>query len=352
MQGDWQMSHRMDSESCDIRIDLAPARFSRAFNLVAMAAACLISCGTPAPSDSQGSVLHDDGSAGAYGDAARAPDDSGSATKTSDASVPAESGPGGGGDGSHAEAGAPIDASERDAGYADVGSDSYKADAQVDAARSDSGVDAGEADAELDSGRIETGSDASADGASPDAPSAQDAADAESMPCELGGSGRASDEAGTRTAVSGYGSVNVNVASNNQVVALVTTMTVPPEPPAGSGTLFLWPGIQPLTGGANFDVLNNGVLQPVLTWGGTCAPTAPEQSYASWWISGQYVNTYITSSSPNYASYNGCHGGTGMTVGVGDQLAITMRLQGTTWTQSVFDPRTGLSATYSIDMLG
>ncbi len=151
--------------------------------------------------------------------------------------------------------------------------------------------------------------------------------------------------------MTGYGFVRLAVSSSNQIVAFNTTLTVPTEPPA-SGTLFLWPGLQPNTGGANYNTLNNGVLQPVLTWGPTCAPNAPSNSFASWWISAQYVNTYITSSSPNYAAYNGCHGGPGMDVAVGDNLQITMTLSGTSWDQVITDTRTGESVSYTIDMLG
>ncbi len=64
--------------------------------------------------------------------------------------------------------------------------------------------------------------------------------------------------------VSGFGTVLISASSTNQITRLQTEMVVPPEPPA-SGTLFLWPGLQP--GGANFDPINNGVLQPVLTLG-------------------------------------------------------------------------------------
>jgi hypothetical protein len=82
----------------------------------------------------------------------------------------------------------------------------------------------------------------------------------------------------------------MGVAGKDMRNGLHTTMTVPEKPPP-SGTLFLWPGLQPLPGGKNYNPIGNGVLQPVLMWSGTCAPTAPS-SYASWWISAQYVNTY------------------------------------------------------------
>lgn len=158
------------------------------------------------------------------------------------------------------------------------------------------------------------------------------------------------DSTTAKAAVSDYGWVRLGGASS-PIVELDTTMVVP-DTPAASGTLFLWPGLQPLQGGANYATLNNGVLQPVLTWGPTCAPNAPAQPYKSWWISGQYVNTYITSSSPNYGAYTGCHGGPGMTVTVGDTLDMRLVLSGTAWTQTVTKRGTAQSVSYTLDMLG
>jgi hypothetical protein len=139
--------------------------------------------------------------------------------------------------------------------------------------------------------------------------------------------------------------------TSNQIVEFTTTMVVPETPPA-SGTLFLWPGMQPLRGAANFSALDNGVLQPVLTWGPTCAPNSPAQKYKSWWISGEYVNTNISSSSPNYAAYHDCHGGPGMNVSVGDTLDMRFALNGTDWTQTVTNRRNAQSVSFTIDMLG
>ena len=144
--------------------------------------------------------------------------------------------------------------------------------------------------------------------------------------------------------VTGYGTVLFQANAQNQIVRLQTTMVVPPEPPP-SGTLFLWPGLQP--GGANYDPINNGVLQPVLTWGGSCAPGNQPRAYSTWWISGQYVNTF--GSDPGFT---GCQGGAVMPVGVGDTLIMDMALAGTIWTQTVTDQETGQKVTYSIDMRG
>jgi hypothetical protein len=121
-------------------------------------------------------------------------------------------------------------------------------------------------------------------------------------------------------------------------------MIVPPEPPA-SGTLFLWPGLQP--GGKNFDPIDNGVLQPVLTWGPSCAPGNPPRAYSTWWISGQYVNTY-----GNEPGYTDCNGGEIMSVDVGDVLLIDMVLDGTDWTQTVTDQNSGETVDYTLDMQG
>ena len=144
--------------------------------------------------------------------------------------------------------------------------------------------------------------------------------------------------------VSGYGKVMFQTNSRIEIVRLQTTMLVPPEPPP-SGTLFLWPGLQP--DGANFLPIDNGVLQPVLTWGPTCAPGKQPREYSTWWISGQYVNTF-----GNEPGYTGCLGGAIMSVDVGDTLAIDMALTGTVWTQTITDEQTGQEVTYSLDMLG
>ena len=142
--------------------------------------------------------------------------------------------------------------------------------------------------------------------------------------------------------VSGYGTVMFWAKSPRQMVRLQTTMVVPPKPPA-SGTLFLWPGIQP--DGANFLPIDNGVLQPVLTWGPSCSPGTQPRSYSTWWISGQYVNT--NGSLPGYTD---CNGGPIMSVNVCDTLEIDIVLDGTVWTQTVTDAQTNQTVTYSIDM--
>jgi hypothetical protein len=119
-------------------------------------------------------------------------------------------------------------------------------------------------------------------------------------------------------------------------------MVVPPEP-APSGTLFLWPGLDP--DGANFKPIDNGVLQPVLTWGSSCAPGTQPRAYSTWWISAQYVNTF-----GNVSGYTGCSGGSVMSVNVCDTLDMDIQLSGTVWNQTVTDVETNRTVTYSIDM--
>jgi hypothetical protein len=142
--------------------------------------------------------------------------------------------------------------------------------------------------------------------------------------------------------VSGYGSVLIWAKSPRQIVRLQTTMVVPPKPPA-SGTLFLWPGLDP--DGLNFLPIDNGVLQPVLTWGPSCAPGTQPRAYSTWWISGQYVNT-----NGSVSGYTDCNGGPIMSVNVCDTLIMDIALSGTVWTQTITDEQTTQTVTYSIDM--
>jgi hypothetical protein len=220
-----------------------------------------------------------------------------------------------------------------------AGNPSNEEDASAEAAVSVSSVDA--AIDGPDSGPPDAG--AMADSATN---ASADAAESENTACAGGTAGVASNAMGSMaTPVSGTGNVEFNISTKTQIVGLHTTLTVPAKP-APSGTLFLWPGLQPLPGGKNYNPVGNGVLQPVLTWGGTCAPTAPN-TYDSWWISGQYVNTYTSDQ-----MYSGCHGGMGMDVAVGDQLDIAMTLAGTVWSQIVVDRQSGHMATFDMDMAG
>jgi hypothetical protein len=140
--------------------------------------------------------------------------------------------------------------------------------------------------------------------------------------------------------------IYVEADLTNQIVALHTTLAVPVEPPP-TGTLFLWPALAPQPGGVNFLPINDGVLQPVLTWGPSCAPGAQPTLYSTWWVSAQYVNTV-----GSQQGFTGCHGGAVMPVGVGDLLTIDMTLSGTVWTEVVTDTQTVTSVQFSIDLQG
>ncbi|MGA2451375.1 MAG: hypothetical protein ABTD50_22185 [Polyangiaceae bacterium] len=182
------------------------------------------------------------------------------------------------------------------------------------------------------------------DGA-PDGPASL--SDASPTDCAGGWTGRSSTDTSSPTPASGYGGVQIKIPTTGHIVGLHTVLTVPAKPPE-AGTLFLWPGLQPLPTSVDFDPIGNGVLQPVLTWGGTCAPNSPRTDvYASWWISGQYVNTYA-----DYTGHTGCNGGEGMDVAVGDSLDISMTLDATVWNQVVLDTQSGQQVSYAIDMLG
>jgi hypothetical protein len=143
---------------------------------------------------------------------------------------------------------------------------------------------------------------------------------------------------------SGHGHVEIDVSAENEVVSFRTSVRAPPRP-SPSGTLFLWPGLQPW--GANFQPIGNGVLQPVLTFGPSCAPHAPTDPYASWWVSAQYVNTY-----GHEPGYTGCLGGPGVRISEGDVLALAFDKEGTHWKQTVISEPTGESVSYAIDMRG
>lgn len=122
------------------------------------------------------------------------------------------------------------------------------------------------------------------------------------------------------------GVVRFGVSANNAITQMSTTLIVPAEPPP-SGTLFLWPGLQP--GGTDFAPIGNGVLQPVLTWGPSCAPGSVGSDHSTWWISAEYVNL------GQDQGYSGCQGGDRLPVNPNDSLNITLDLNDTTWTQTV-----------------
>ncbi len=208
----------------------------------------------------------------------------------------------------------------------------------------ESAVDGGSAGSPASSsdGSTETlSADAADDGASDDAPSDDDAG----SPCS-GGQALSASNAPSVMASTEYAAVKWVVDGTTQLVGLWTTMIVPAKPTVMSGTLYVWPGIQPFSNSQNLYPIGNGILQPVLSVGGTCAPGAPND-YASWWISGQYVNV-----SSGAAGASGCLGGDGMDVAVGDPLDIAMTLSGTVWTQVITDRQTGKSVRFPMDLKG
>lgn len=140
-----------------------------------------------------------------------------------------------------------------------------------------------------------------------------------------------------------FAGVTLSIPSNNRITYMKVDMVVPPKPPA-HGTLFLWPGLQP--GGANYNPINNGVLQSVLTWGPSCAPISQPPRYSTWWISGQYVNTF-----GNYPGYTGCKSGPEMAVNPGDVLTIKYSLYQDVWTQTIYNHNTAQQVAYHINML-
>lgn len=162
------------------------------------------------------------------------------------------------------------------------------------------------------------------------------------LDCEGGTMGKASNAGG----VTGRGNGNVQfmVAAGNQILHLRTTMEVPIKP-NGTQTLFLWPGLEPLQG-ENYQPIGTGVLQPVLTWGGSCAPgSPPTRTGMNWWISAQYVNTLT--SDPDH---RGCHGGPVMDVAIGDKLLIDMSVNGTIWNQTITNQANSKSVDFDMEM--
>jgi hypothetical protein len=131
----------------------------------------------------------------------------------------------------------------------------------------------------------------------------------------------------------------------NQILSLKTTMKVPKEPSARQ-TLFIWPGLQS-RGSADPARIGNGVLQPVLTWGPSCAPRRPSDPYAAWWISGMYVNVTTGAAGPT-----GCAGGDFLSTELGDLIAMEMSVKGTDWTQTMTDLRTMETVDFTIDLKG
>ena len=145
----------------------------------------------------------------------------------------------------------------------------------------------------------------------------------------------------------------LGVPTPNQIVALQTSMTVPPLPPVPTdprAVLYLWPGLNPTNGSVNLMPINIGLLQPVLTWGTdqNCVPLSQEPpAFSSWWISALYVNTAV----PGYAV---CFSGDSMLVTPGDVLLMSMTLNPATgvWAQTVVVSATKQTVASDINLEG
>jgi hypothetical protein len=149
---------------------------------------------------------------------------------------------------------------------------------------------------------------------------------------------------GTTPKGSGSGFIEIDASGDNEVLSVTTTMIVPSNPQPQQGTLFLWPGLQPAK---EDNVIGYGVLQPVLTWGSSCAPGTLSTA-DGWWISGQYVG------SPPGQMYTNikCEGGKVMKVKTGDKLDIEFVLNGTVWSQKVTNQSNGTSVDFDKDLKG
>jgi len=159
--------------------------------------------------------------------------------------------------------------------------------------------------------------------------------------CDSGPFGEASDA--RVTPVHGVATLELGVGDGNEITALETTLAVPVMP-SPIGTSFIWPGLQPSPSAGGPGA---GVLQTVLTFGPTCAPHAPADPYASWWVSPEYVNPDVD------AGRNpGCQGGEGIAVAEGVALHLVIRKRGSAWTESINDQGTGRTESFDFDLGG
>jgi hypothetical protein len=170
-----------------------------------------------------------------------------------------------------------------------------------------------------------------------------------------GSAGAATDECGAipvgrqepakPKAVVMHALVEYHTTDANQFVGVRAVLIVPAKPPP-SGVIFVWPGTQTFPTGPTVQPVGEGVLQPVLTWGQSCVPGALP-GHSTWWISPVYVND-----ATSIPELSGCHGGPVITVDVGDRLDLDMRLDGTTWNQTVVDLNSKKSTKFPIDLRG
>jgi hypothetical protein len=141
--------------------------------------------------------------------------------------------------------------------------------------------------------------------------------------------------------------IMLNISPPNTVSRFITTLVVP-KTPSSRSTLFIWPGLQH-SGGEDPGRVGNGVLQPVLTWGPSCARSAPPSasSYSGWWVSAMYVNVSTSAAGPT-----GCAGGDAMDVAVGDRLVMDFTVEGNDWTQAVTNLSNMKKIDFTIDLKG
>jgi hypothetical protein len=142
--------------------------------------------------------------------------------------------------------------------------------------------------------------------------------------------------------------VGIAVPPPNQIVAVQTTLTVPPIPPIPSDgyPLFIWPGLVPVSTSVNYAPVGHGILQPVLGWGYSCGYATEPKAFQSWWVQPYYYNGDATS--PVY----GCHFGNAMAVNPGDSLIEDLKLGLSTgiWYQTVTDINTQQTVSWTIDL--
>lgn len=146
-------------------------------------------------------------------------------------------------------------------------------------------------------------------------------------------------------------SIEFDTPKDNGFNYFSATFEVPNEVPI-KGVAFIWPGLGP--SGKNYLPIDNGVLQPVLTYNVTavsCAPYQQEdlpQNYQGWWISGQYVNTY-----GHQAGFTGCNGGHVMAVHPGDTLKTELIFDKELgWIQTISDVTLAQQVSYIIKLEG
>jgi len=135
-----------------------------------------------------------------------------------------------------------------------------------------------------------------------------------------------------------YSGVKMLIRSPNAVLSFKTTLQVP-KPPTQRQTLFIWPGLQSRDGAADPNRVGNGVLQPVLTWGASCAPQRPSDPYAGWWIAGMYVKF-------------GCEGGDYLTTELGDLLEIDMFQKDDKWETTIRNVMQDKTVDFTMDLQG